>query len=124
MKIRITNFILLAMVTALAVTCTAAQEREAAGGGRLAGTWDADVTIRTCATGEAITSFRSIASFNQGGTSIGSTGGILEDARTRSLAARKRQHIPVQVQDIPFPPDRRPERMEHRRAPACAWPGQ
>jgi hypothetical protein len=52
------------------------------GGGRLVGTWDAVVTIRNCATGAPINTFASIASFNQGGTSIGSTSGIPQSLRT------------------------------------------
>lgn len=52
------------------------------GGGRLAGTWDAVVTIRNCATGDAITSFQSVGSFNQGGTFSGITSGQPPTART------------------------------------------
>lgn len=52
------------------------------GAGRLVGTWDAAVTIRDCATGNALNTFSSIASFNQGGTTIGSTAGQPQAART------------------------------------------
>jgi hypothetical protein len=50
--------------------------------GRLVGTWDAQVTRRDCATGNAIANFSSIASFNQGGTTIGSTAGQPQASRT------------------------------------------
>lgn len=52
------------------------------GGGRLVGTWDAVVTIRDCASGNAIRSFASIASFNHGGTTVGSTSGMPQSSRT------------------------------------------
>ena len=53
------------------------------GGGRLVGTWDAQVTARDCATGTPTRpTFASIASFNQGGTTIGSTSGMPQAART------------------------------------------
>ena len=57
-----------------------AQER---GAGRLVGTWDAQVTRRDCATDNPTApTFASIASFNQGGTTIGSTSGMPQAART------------------------------------------
>ena len=52
------------------------------GGGRLDGTWDAAVRITDCTNGNVLNSFASIASFNQGGTSIGSTSGIPQSLRT------------------------------------------
>ena len=52
------------------------------GGGRLEGTWDAAVRITDCMNGNVLNSFASIASFNQGGTSIGSTSGIPQSLRT------------------------------------------
>lgn len=69
-----------ALFTMFAAGAMLAQENK--GGGRLVGTWDADVTIRNCVTGGFITEFASIASFNQGGTSIGSTAGMPQAART------------------------------------------
>jgi hypothetical protein len=51
-------------------------------GGRLVGTWDAAVRVTDCSTGAQVATFNSIASFNQGGTSIGSTGGIPQSMRT------------------------------------------
>ncbi len=51
-------------------------------GGKLVGTWDAVVTIRNCNTGAVINTFASIASFNKGGTTIGSTSGIPQANRT------------------------------------------
>jgi hypothetical protein len=56
-----------------ALLIPAAALAQSDGGGRLAGTWDATVTIRNCATGGAIVSFLSTANFNQGGTYSGIT---------------------------------------------------
>ena len=63
----------------LSIGCYA-QDR--ATSGRLVGTWDAQVTLRECGTGNAIRSFASVASFNQGGTTIGSTSGMPQSGRT------------------------------------------
>ncbi len=52
------------------------------GGGRLTGTWDTVVTIRNCDSGDAITSFQSVGSFNKGGTFSGITSGMPPTART------------------------------------------
>lgn len=70
----------LIMVAAFALT--SATLGFAQGGERLTGTWDATVTIRNCATGDAIRSFDSIGTFNEGGTFIGSTSGLPQAART------------------------------------------
>lgn len=64
----------------MAAGCGYAQEM--GGGGRLTGTWDAAVTIRNCATGDAIATFASIGTFNFGGTFIGSSAGLPQAART------------------------------------------
>ena len=56
--------------------------QEASGGGRLVGTWDAVVQIKDCQSGNVLNTFASIASFNQGGTTIGSTSGIPQSLRT------------------------------------------
>lgn len=83
MKSKITNLIGIAsFVVFVAATGAFAQDSRAGGGGRLAGTWDAVVTIRNCVTGGAIISFPSIANFENGGTSIGSTSGIPQSLRT------------------------------------------
>lgn len=67
----------------LALVATGAcHAQESKGGGRLTGTWDAVVRIKDCATGNVLNTFASIASFNQGGTSIGSTSGIPQSLRT------------------------------------------
>jgi len=55
---------------------------ESKGGGRLEGTWDAQVNITNCQNGNVLFSFASIASFMQGGTSIGSTAGQPQSSRT------------------------------------------
>ena len=49
---------------------------------KLVGTWDSVVTIRNCATGDAIRSFQSVGSFNEGGTFSGITSGTPPTART------------------------------------------
>jgi len=67
----------------LAVTAhTGAVAQGKDGGGRLAGTWEAVVTVRNCATGNAITSFQSTAAFQQGGTFNGITGGTAPALRS------------------------------------------
>ena len=75
-------FRLFLVATFITTAATLACAQENLGGGRLAGTWDATVTIRNCATGDAIRSFASIGTFNQGGTFIGSTSGLAQASRT------------------------------------------
>jgi len=71
------------MVAVLTViTAGAGLAQESKGGGRLAGTWDAVVRVKDCTTGNVLNTFASIASFNQGGTSIGSTSGLPQAGRT------------------------------------------
>ena len=48
---------------------------QSTGGGRLVGSWDAVVTPRVCATGDAITTFNSVYNFNEGGTFTGRSSG-------------------------------------------------
>ena len=64
------------------ILLAAAAFAQSDGGGRLAGTWDAAVTIRVCATGAPIVSFLSTANFNQGGTFSGITSGTAPALRT------------------------------------------
>ena len=52
------------------------------GGGRLEGTWDAQVTLRNCQTGAAIRTFASIGTFMSGGTMLDSTSGIPQALKT------------------------------------------
>jgi hypothetical protein len=77
---RLFRFILIATFISTAAIVGFGQQNT--GGGRLAGTWDATVTIRNCATGDAIRSFASIGTFNEGGTFIGSTSGLAQALRT------------------------------------------
>lgn len=77
-RISIAHF---AVILVISVGCAVAQG-DGSGGGRIVGTWDAVVTLRNCATGDPIRSFNSIASFNQGGTTVGSTAGIPQSLRT------------------------------------------
>ncbi|MBA2379358.1 MAG: hypothetical protein H0V76_07265 [Blastocatellia bacterium] len=74
------RFLLIATFISTAAALGFGQENR--GGGRLAGTWDATVTIRNCATGDAIRSFASIGTFIDGGTFIGSTSGLAQSLRT------------------------------------------
>ncbi len=53
------------------------------GGGRLAGTWNTEVTPRVCSTGNAITSFQSTYIFNPGGTLSGLSSGTGSGGRGR-----------------------------------------
>lgn len=83
MKSKITNLIGIASFVIVAAVASAfAQENRALGGGRLAGTWEAVVTIQNCATGATIATFSSIANFEDGGTFLGSTSGIPQSLRT------------------------------------------
>lgn len=52
------------------------------GGGRLEGTWDAQVTIRNCQTGAAIRTFASMGMFISGGTFLDSSSGTPQALRT------------------------------------------
>jgi hypothetical protein len=51
-------------------------------GGRIEGTWDAQVTIRDCQSGAAIRTFASIGTFMSGGTFLDSTSGIPQAQKT------------------------------------------
>jgi hypothetical protein len=53
-----------------------------AGGGRLEGTWDVQVTLRDCQTGAEIRTFASLTTFNFGGTTFDSTSGIPQALKT------------------------------------------
>jgi hypothetical protein len=72
MKAQIMKTLGLALLIAASIT-TQVNAQDNLGGGRLAGTWDAVVTLRVCATGAPIASFASTANFNQGGTFSGIT---------------------------------------------------
>ena len=70
---------LIAVLTLITAGGCAAQDTR---GGRLVGTWDAVVRIKDCATGNVLNTFASIGSFNQGGTTVGSTSGLPQSSRT------------------------------------------
>ena len=72
--------LMIAVLTLMAAGACAAQESK--GGGRLVGTWDTMVRIKNCTTGNVDNTFASIGSFNQGGTTIGSTAGMPQASRT------------------------------------------
>ena len=74
------SLVLAAVVTMFAAGACVAQN--GMGGGRLAGVWDSQVTLRNCETGAAIRTFASIANFNKGGTFLGSTSGLPQSVRT------------------------------------------
>jgi hypothetical protein len=73
---------LAALVLVLIAAGYAPAQGLADGGGRLAGTWDAAVSIVNCDTGNVITTFKSTANFNQGGTFTGITSGTIPALRT------------------------------------------
>jgi hypothetical protein len=79
-KYQFTSLGLALLLFVITAGSAAAQGRD--GGGRLEGTWDAQVSLTNCLTGEVINTFPSIASFMKGGTSIGSTGGLPQSVRT------------------------------------------
>ena len=64
-------------------------EGQSLGGARLVGTWDAAVDITNCSTGSVITSFKSTAAFNQGGTTAGITGGTAPSERSSEVGIWK-----------------------------------
>ena len=83
MKINVNNLTnRLVMLVVVGIVVTGTLIGQDGKGGRIVGTWDAVVTIRDCNSGAALNTFASIASFNQGGTTIGSTSGIPQALRT------------------------------------------
>ncbi len=50
--------------------------------GKLEGTWDVQVTIRNCQTGDAIRTFPSLTTFMSGGTLLDSTSGVPQSLKT------------------------------------------
>lgn len=84
MKREFTNTVgrIVILTVALLIGATVLYAQDGRGGGRLAGTWDAVVRLKDCSNGNVIRTFASIASFNQGGTSIGSTSGLPQSSRT------------------------------------------
>lgn len=89
------KFTIIAIVIAIAASQTSVVAQGKDGGGRLAGTWETVVTIRNCATGNAITSFQSVGSFNQGGTFSGIASGMPPTLRTseRGVWAHVRENL-------------------------------
>ena len=85
MKVQLRNY--LAVIGAVILTLTLHFEAEAqfGGGGRLTGTWDAEVEITNCQTGDMLASFKSIGAFHQGGTFNGITAGTPPAARTPEI---------------------------------------
>ncbi|HUE84178.1 MAG TPA: hypothetical protein VMM84_18905 [Pyrinomonadaceae bacterium] len=69
-------------ISLLAMFATQKALSEQSGGGRLAGTWDVQVTIRDCQTGGPIRTFASIGTFMTGGTALDSTSGIPQAMKT------------------------------------------
>lgn len=76
-----TAFVVFGLIVTISLGSAFGQDASK-GGGRLAGTWDAVVTIRDCATNNPMVTFNSIGTFAQGGTSVGSTAGIPQSRRT------------------------------------------
>lgn len=73
-----------AVALAISILTTFAQASGAgqAGGGRLAGTWDVQVTLRDCQSGAEIRTFKSLTTFMSGGTLLDSTSGIPQALKT------------------------------------------
>jgi hypothetical protein len=71
----------LAVLITLATLNTVMAQRDG-GGGRLEGTWENQVSIIDCNTGNVITTFRSLTVFMQGGTLTESTSGTAPALRT------------------------------------------
>ena len=71
--------VLLTMVT---LNPSAAQSSSSAGGGRLEGTWDVQVSIIDCQSGNVIRTFPSLTQFMARGTLIDSTSGIPQALKT------------------------------------------
>lgn len=72
----------IALVVSLAAMFTPVSGSRQSGGGRIEGTWDAQVTIRNCQTGAEIRNFASVTSFIFGGVIIDSTSGTPQAQRT------------------------------------------
>ena len=72
----------IALVIGLSAMFTPTWVSGQGGGGRLAGTWDVQVTLRNCQTGAEIRSFASLTMFMFGGTMIDSTSGIPQALKT------------------------------------------
>jgi hypothetical protein len=72
------------LVTILTLTVIASAQQNL-GGGRLAGTWDAAISLYNCETGVADPSFQSTANFHKGGTFTGITSGTPPARRTPEL---------------------------------------
>ena len=77
---KVRGMVMIAVLTLITAGACAAQESR--GGGRLVGTWDTKVRLKNCTTGNVDAQFDSIGSFNQGGTTIGSTSGMPQSVRT------------------------------------------
>jgi hypothetical protein len=73
-----------AFASLVAVTIASGQEPRPLGGvgGRLQGTWDTQVSIIDCQTGNVITTFQSLIVFMAGGTLTESTSGTAPALRT------------------------------------------
>ena len=76
------NKICVAILLSLALAVIGCAQDQNLGGGRLAGTWDATITISNCETGQTIVSFPSTANFHKGGTFTGITSGMSPALRT------------------------------------------
>jgi hypothetical protein len=77
------NLVCAAVVVTVSIFAAGAcMAQNSMGGGRLAGVWDATVTLRNCETGAPIRTFASIANFDKDGTSLGSTSGVPQSLRT------------------------------------------
>jgi hypothetical protein len=70
----------LGLVAAGSTTQVARAQNNAAG--PIIGTWDVTLTVRNCATGQALATIRELATFSRGGTLVTSTAGVPPAAKT------------------------------------------
>lgn len=85
MKFQLRNHLAVIGIIVLTLTLHFTAEAQFGGGGRLTGTWDADVVLTNCTTGGFITNFKSVGAFHQGGTFNGITAGNPPAARTPEI---------------------------------------
>ena len=81
-KVRNCSTLTVLMILTLVTACMA---QDKSGGGRLAGTWDTEVSITDCVTGNVTSEFKSTGSFHQGGTFSGITAGMPLTARSPEI---------------------------------------
>ncbi len=82
MNMKFRNYILAAALFVGVLSGQSLAQAGNSGGGRLAGTWDATVSITNCATGDVLSTFQSTGTFHAGGTFTGITSGTPPSMRS------------------------------------------